>query len=53
MTILELEERIKDLTHAEIADLREELKSKGDKTYLARILYYDYDKQVWIEPNRI
>lgn len=39
---------IKDMDHTSIIQLREELKASGNRCYLLRVLYYDYDKQVWI-----
>lgn len=49
MTVNELEQMIKTMTHAEIIELRDKL--KADKSSLAnfRPLYYDYTAQVWID----
>ena len=44
-----VEEMIKTMTHAQIVELRNKLKMYGNVNYLLRSLYYDYDKQCWIE----
>lgn len=44
----ELSDWVDTLTHGERIELRQELEKDGCKQ-LIRSLYFDYDKQVWIE----
>jgi len=48
MTLEQIQICIEGLTHKEIVIFREKLIDEG-MLKLPRCLYYDYDKQVWID----
>ena len=53
LTRTDIEKLIKGMTHEGIASFRAQLKRAKNPNYLLRVLFYDYDLQVWIKPESI